>query len=70
MLNNDLIAKWAKNVTNQSSQPDNNSGQKPVWRGGEKSEGFKRLASTLSKKSSTCDSNERKSRPVTSLLWQ
>ena len=57
-----LIAKRAKNVKNQSSKPCTVSGQKPTGRASEKFEGSKRSASSSSEKSSTCGSNERKSR--------
>ena len=59
---NALIARRAKNVKNQSSKPCTVTGQKPTGRGSEKSEGTKRSASSSSEKSSTCGSNERKSR--------
>ena len=57
-----LLARRAKCVKNQSSKSCTTAGQKPVGRESEKSESSKRSASLSSEKSSTCGSNERKSR--------
>ena len=57
-----LLARRAKCVKNQSSKSCTISGQKPGGRAIKKYESSKRSASMSSEKSSTCSSNERKSR--------
>ena len=57
-----LLARRANCVNKKTSKSDTNSEQNLVGRASEKYESSKRSASMSSEKSSTCSSNERKSR--------